>query len=123
MESTEEFSVCLNNEALLRVRLYLYKPFYSRKRENAKLRGTKLSENREKMKHGEKPIFKKNKGTGTSWKGLYYRYKNKHHNYKTIKLDLFKKNILPNLQRVTASLQSDCPSLSEKDVTQVHFLN
>ena len=47
MESTEEFSVCLNNEALSLVRVYLYKPFYSRERENAKLRGTKLSENRE----------------------------------------------------------------------------
>ena len=33
-----EFSVCLNNEALSRVRVYLYKPFYSRERENAKLR-------------------------------------------------------------------------------------
>ena len=47
MESTEEFSVCLNNEALSLVRLYLYKPFYSKEKENAKLRGTKLSENRE----------------------------------------------------------------------------
>ena len=47
MESTEEFSVCLNNEALSRVRVYLYKPFYSREMENAKLKGTKLSENRE----------------------------------------------------------------------------
>ena len=27
--------------------MYLYKPFYSRERENAKLRGIKLSENRE----------------------------------------------------------------------------
>ena len=45
MELREEFSVCLNNEALSLVRVYLYKPFYSR--ENAKLRGTKLSENRE----------------------------------------------------------------------------
>ena len=36
MESTEEFSVCLNNEALSRVRVYLYKPFHSRERENAK---------------------------------------------------------------------------------------
>ena len=50
MELREEFSVCLNNEALSRVRVYLYKPFYSRERENAKLRGTKLSENREKNK-------------------------------------------------------------------------
>ena len=50
MESTEEFSICLNNEALLRVRVYLYKPFYSRERENAKLRGKKLSENREMNK-------------------------------------------------------------------------
>ena len=47
MESIEEFSVCLYNEALSRVRVYLYKPFYYRERENAKLRGTKLSENRE----------------------------------------------------------------------------
>ena len=47
MESTEEFSVCLNNEALSPVRVYLYKLFYSRERENAQLRGTKLSENRE----------------------------------------------------------------------------
>ena len=47
MESTEEFSVCLINEALSLVRLYLYKPFYSKERENAKLRGTKLSETRE----------------------------------------------------------------------------
>ena len=39
MELREEFSVCLNNEALSRVRVYLYKPFYSRERENAKLRG------------------------------------------------------------------------------------
>ena len=44
MESTEEFSVRLNNEALSRVRVYLYKPSYSRERENAKLRGTKLSD-------------------------------------------------------------------------------
>ena len=47
MELREEFSVCRNNEALSRVRVYLYKPFYSRERENAKLRETKLSENRE----------------------------------------------------------------------------
>ena len=47
MELREEFSVCLNNEALSRVRVYLYKPFYSRERENAKLRGTRLSKNRE----------------------------------------------------------------------------
>ena len=47
MELREEFSVCLNNEALSRVRVYLYKPFYSRERESAKLRGTILSENRE----------------------------------------------------------------------------
>ena len=47
MELREEFSVCLNNETLSRVRVYLYKPSYSRERENAKLRGTKLSENRE----------------------------------------------------------------------------
>ena len=46
MELREEFSVCLNNEALSRVRVYLYKPFYSRERENAKLRVTILSENR-----------------------------------------------------------------------------
>ena len=45
MELREEFSVCLNNEAPLRVRVCLYKPFYSRERENAKLRGTILSEN------------------------------------------------------------------------------
>ena len=47
MELREEFSVCLNNEALSRVRVYLYKPFNSRERENAKLRGTRLSKNRE----------------------------------------------------------------------------
>ena len=47
MKLREKFSVCLNNEALSRVRVHLYKPFYSRGRENAKLRGTKLSENRE----------------------------------------------------------------------------
>ena len=47
MELREEFSVCLNNKALSLVRVYLYKPFYSRERENAKLRGTNLSENRE----------------------------------------------------------------------------
>ena len=47
MELREEFSVCLNNEALSRVRVNLNKPFYSRERENAQLRGTKLSENRE----------------------------------------------------------------------------
>ena len=46
MELREEFSVCLNNEALSRVRVYLYKAFYSRERENAKLRITILSENR-----------------------------------------------------------------------------
>ena len=50
MELREEFSVCLNNEALSLVRVYLYKPFYSRERENTKLRGTKLSENREMNK-------------------------------------------------------------------------
>ena len=43
----EEFSVCYSNEALPRVRVYLYKPFYSRDRKNAKLRETKLPENRE----------------------------------------------------------------------------
>ena len=42
-----EFSVCINDEALSRVRVYLYKPFYFRERENAKLRGTILSENGE----------------------------------------------------------------------------
>ena len=47
MELRKEFSVCLNNEALSRFRVYLYKPFYSRERENAKSRGTKLLENRE----------------------------------------------------------------------------
>ena len=47
MELRVEFYVYLNNEALSRVRVYLYKLFYSRKRENAKLRGTKLSENGE----------------------------------------------------------------------------
>ena len=49
MELREEFSVCLtcNEEALSRVRVYLYKPFYLRERENAKLRGTILSENGE----------------------------------------------------------------------------
>ena len=47
MELREEFSVCLNNEALSRVKVYLYKPFCSRERENAKLRGIILSENRE----------------------------------------------------------------------------
>ena len=71
MELSEEFSVCLNNEALSRVRVYLYKSFYSRERENAKLRGTILSE--KNMKHGDKSIFKRNKGICTSWEGLYYR--------------------------------------------------
>ena len=47
MELREEVSVCRNNEALSRVRVYFYKPFYSRERENAKLGETKLSENRE----------------------------------------------------------------------------
>ena len=47
MELTEEYSVSLYNEALSGVRVYLYQPFYSRERENAKLSGTKLSENRE----------------------------------------------------------------------------
>ena len=47
MELRKEFSVCLNNETLSRVMVYLYKSFYSRERENAKLRGTKLSANRE----------------------------------------------------------------------------
>ena len=47
MELRGEFSVCLKNEALSRVKVYLYKPFYSWERENAKLRGTRLSENRE----------------------------------------------------------------------------
>ena len=42
MELREEFSVCLNNEALSRVRVHLYKLFYSRERENAKLRGNKI---------------------------------------------------------------------------------
>ena len=47
MDWRQEFSVCLNNEALSRVRVNLYKPFSSRERENAKLRGTILSENGE----------------------------------------------------------------------------
>ena len=47
MELREEFSVCRNNEALSRVRVYFYKSFYSRERENAKQGETKLSENRE----------------------------------------------------------------------------
>ena len=42
MELREEFSVCLNNEALSRVRVYLYMPFYSRERENAKLVGNNI---------------------------------------------------------------------------------
>ena len=37
MELREEFSVCLNNEALSRVRVYLYKPFYSREIEGNKI--------------------------------------------------------------------------------------
>ena len=44
MELREEFSVCRNNEALSRVRVYFYKPFYSREREN--VGETKLLENR-----------------------------------------------------------------------------
>ena len=47
IELREEFSVCRNDEALSRVRVYFYKSFYSREMENAKLRETKLSENRE----------------------------------------------------------------------------
>ena len=47
IELRDEFSVCLNSEAISRVRMYLYKPFYSRERENAKVRRSKLSENRE----------------------------------------------------------------------------
>ena len=47
IELRDEFSVCLNNEALSRVRMYLYTPFYSSERENAKVRRSKLSENRE----------------------------------------------------------------------------
>ena len=47
VELREEFSVCRKNEALSRVRVYFYKPVYSRERENAKLGETKLSENRE----------------------------------------------------------------------------
>ena len=47
IELRDEFSVCLNNEALSRVRMYLYKPFHSREWENAKVRRSKLSENRE----------------------------------------------------------------------------
>ena len=50
MELREEFSVCLNNETFSLVRVYLYKSFYCMERENAKLRGTKLSENRELIK-------------------------------------------------------------------------
>ena len=38
MELREEFSVCLDNEAFLQVRVYLYMPFYSRERENAKFK-------------------------------------------------------------------------------------
>ena len=37
MELREEFSVCLNNEALSQVCVYLNKPFYSRERENAQM--------------------------------------------------------------------------------------
>ena len=40
---------------------------------NVKLRGTKLSEKLKNMKHEDKSIFKKNKGTGTSCEGLVYR--------------------------------------------------
>ena len=48
MELREEFSVCRNNEVLSGVFFVnFYKAFYSRERENAKLRETKLSENRE----------------------------------------------------------------------------
>ena len=42
---------------------------------------------------------------------------------KLLNLICLKKNIVPTSKRVTASLQSDCPSFSEKDVTQVHLLN
>ena len=51
MELREEFSVCLNNEALSRVRVYLYKPFYSRERENAKLREQDCQRTGKKIKH------------------------------------------------------------------------
>ena len=41
MELREEFSLCLNNEALSRVRVYLYKSFYSREKEKCQIEGNK----------------------------------------------------------------------------------
>ena len=42
MELREEFSVCHNNEALSRVRVYLYKPFYSREKGKCQIEGNKI---------------------------------------------------------------------------------
>ena len=42
MELREQFSVCLNNEALLRARVYLYKPFYSREKGKCQIEGNKI---------------------------------------------------------------------------------
>ena len=70
------------------------------------------------MKHGNKSVFKKNKGSGTIPPGRASIIDNRT-NIITIKLlnsICLKKNCTQ-----AASLQSNCPSRSEKNVTQVHF--
>ena len=42
MELREEFSVCLNNEALSLVMVYLYKPFYSREKGKCQIERNKI---------------------------------------------------------------------------------
>ena len=53
IELTEVFSVCLSiyNEAFLGVRVYLYKPVYSRERGNAKLREQNCQKTGKLIKH------------------------------------------------------------------------
>ena len=72
------------------------------------------------MKHGNKSLFKKIKGTGTIPPGSASIIDNRT-NIITIKLQ----NLICLKKYCTqaASLQSDCPSRSEKNVTQVHLLN
>ena len=71
------------------------------------------------MKHGNKSIFK-NKGTGTIPPGNASIIDNRTH---IITIKLLNLICLKKYCTQAASLLSDCPSLSEKNVTQVDLLN
>ena len=91
--------MCLSiyNEALSGVRVYLYKPYYSRQRENVKLGEQNCQRTAKLIKHEtwrQVNIYEE-QGNRYLLGGLLLQ--DKHHNYKTTKLDLFKKNLVPKL--------------------------